>query len=288
MITSTKLTSFLQLIRLPAGCSVISNVLVAYTLATHGKINSIELTFILLASLCLYFGGMVLNDCFDYSEDCLERPVRPLPAQQINLKTAWLIGFCLLIIGCLSAALVNQQVLVISVILALLILLYNSKLLPPWLGAITMGLCRYTNWLMALAVMPLTMSITLIPIPILFYVIALTRLSQVETNTVSLSRIYEVSGILLISFVSVLFLAQLTVVSTLFLIILGGYYLTLILPLIKAHTPMQIQYTVSQLVFGLIPFDAAISLVFGYWKLAFIVLLLIPLSRLIGRKLYIS
>ena len=288
MITSTRLTSFFQLIRLPAGCSVISNVLVAYILATHGKINFIELSFLLIASLCLYFGGMVLNDCFDYSEDCLERPERPLPSQQINLKTAWLIGYCLLLMGCLSAALVNQQVLVISIILVFLILMYDSNVLPPWLSAITMGLCRYTNWLMALAVMPLTMSIILIPIPILFYVIALTRLSQVETSTISLSRIYEVSIILLIGVVSLLFLAQLTVVSALFLIILGGCYFSLMLPLTKSHTPKQIQYIVSQLVFGLIPFDAAISLAFGYWKLAFMVLLLIPLSRLIGRKLYIS
>lgn len=284
----SKVVSFLQLIRLPAGCSIISSVFVAHTLSTQGNINPSALTFSLIASLCLYFGGMILNDCFDYSEDSRERPERPLPSQQINLKTAWLLGYTLLLLGCLSAALVNQQMLLISVILALLILLYDSNLLSAWPRAITMGLCRYTNWLMALAVLPLSIKLFLIPIPILFYVVALTRLSQVETSDVSLVRLKELSFILLISFISLFLLAKLTLVSTLFLIILGGYYLSLILPLIKPHTPKQIQTIVGQFVFGLIPLDAAISLIYGYWKVTLVVLLLIPLSRLIGRKLYVS
>lgn len=283
-----KVISFLQLIRLPAGCSIISSVIVANTLATHGNINPVVLIFSLTASLCLYFGGMVLNDCFDYSEDFRDRPERPLPSQQINLKIAWLLGYSLLLLGCLSAAMVNQQMLIISVFLALLILLYDSNRLSAWPRAINMGLCRYTNWLMALAVLPLSMTILLIPIPILFYVIALTRLSQVETSTASLTRVYELSIILLISFVCLILLVKLTIVSSLFLIVLGGYYLSLILPLIKSHTPKQIQHIVGQLVFGLIPLDAAISLVYGYWETTIIVLLLIPLSRIIGRKLYVS
>lgn len=283
-----KFVSFLQLIRLPAGCSVLSNVFVAHIVATQGNIHPSVLIFTLSASLCLYFGGMVLNDCFDFSEDLRERPERPLPSQQINLKIAWLLGYALILMGCLCAALVNQQVLVISVILALLILLYNSNCLSAWPSAIIMGLCRYTNWLMALAVLPLSMTIILIPLPILFYVIALTRLSQVETSTASLTRIYELSIILVISFICVIGLAKLTVFSALFLIILGGYYISLILPLIKSHSAKQIQHTVGQLVFGLIPLDAAISLVYGYWGVTMIVLLLIPLSRLIGRKLYVS
>ncbi len=283
-----KFVSFLQLIRLPAGCSVLSNIFVAHIIATQGDIHPSVLIFTLSASLCLYFGGMVLNDCFDFSEDLRERPERPLPSQQINLKLAWLLGYALILTGCLCAALVNQQVLVISVILALLILLYDSNCLSAWPSAIIMGLCRYTNWLMALAVLPLSMTIILIPLPILFYVIALTRLSQVETSTASLARIYELSIILVISFICVIGLAKLTVFSILFLIILGGYYISLILPLIKSHTAKQIQHTVGQLVFGLIPLDAAISLVYGYWGVTMIVLLLIPLSRLIGRKLYVS
>ncbi len=282
------IVSFLQLIRLPAGCSVLSNIIVAHILATEGNINTSVLLFTISASFCLYFGGMVLNDCFDFSEDLQDRPERPLPSGQIDLKTAWISGYTLLFLGCLSAAWVNQQVLVISIILALLVLLYDSNNLSGWPSAITMGLCRYTNWLMALAVLPLSIPIILIPLPILFYVIALTRLSQVETSNASLTRLYEIVIFLLISFVSLLLLVELTIFSALFLLLLGGYYLFLILPLLKSHTPQQIQHIVGQLVFGLIPLDAAICLIYGYWEVTLVVLLLIPLSKVMGRKLYVS
>ena len=288
MNIAAKTISFLQLIRLPAGCSAISNILVAHSLATSGNIILSNLLFTLIASLCLYFGGMVLNDCFDYSEDSRDRPERPLPSKQIALKTAGLSGCALLILGCLSASFVNMQTGVIAAILALLIVLYNSKRLSPWPSAITMGFCRYSNWLMALAVMPLSTSLILLPIPILLYVIALTRLSQLETTAIPLSRLFEISAILSVALLSILLLAKVTVFSIVVLLILGGYYFTLLLPLIKPHTPKQIQHIVGQLVFGLIPFDAAICLIFGYWEMAIMVLLLIPLSRLIGRKLYVS
>ncbi len=284
----SKFSSFLQLIRLPAGCSIISNVLVAHTIATQGHINGRALICTLIASLCLYFGGMVLNDCFDYAEDFRDRPKRPLPAQQISLKTAWFMGCILLVAGCLSAALVNQQMLVISIILAGLIVLYDSNCLPVWLGATVMGLCRYTNWVMVLAVLPLSLSSFLIPIPILLYVIALTRLSQVETTTASSARLYELSLILVIAFISLWGAIEFSVMFTVFLFILGGYYFLLIAPLFQSHTPNQIQAIVGQFVLGLIPLDALISLGFGFWKISIMVLLLIPIARLIGRRLYVS
>lgn len=280
--------AWLQLIRLPAGFSVISNVLVAHTIATKGDIEWPGLVLTVIASLCVYYGGMVLNDCFDYSEDCRDRPERPLPAQKINLNTAWSAGFTLILLGILSAAMVNQQMLMVSVVLALLVVIYDSNRLSAWPSALVMGLCRYTNWLMALAILPLTTTSMLLPLPILCYVIGLTRLSQVE-NTEALSpRVYELLLILLISIVLLQILGNVTILSVLVLIVLTGYFLFMILPLLKPHTAGQVQHTVGRLVLGLIPFDAAFGLVFGYWGVSLILLLLIPLPKLVGRTLYVS
>ncbi len=285
---STSLASWLQLIRLPAGFSVISNVLVAHALATHGEILWDGLVLTLIASLCLYFGGMVLNDCFDYSEDCRDRPQRPLPSRQINLNTAWIVGWMLVLLGCLTAALVNQRMLMISVVLAVLIVVYDSNRLPAWPRAIIMGLCRYVNWLLALTVLPLSAISILLPLPVFFYVVGLTRLSQVETTEAPRARVYELLAIVMFAIVILITVAKLSVLSAIVLIALGGYYLTIILPLLSPHTPGQVQKTVGKLVFGLMPLDAAIGFVFGYWGVSCIVLLLIPLPRLIGSKLYVS
>ncbi len=285
---SASLNSWLQLIRFPAGFSVISNVLVAHTLATRGAIQWSDLVFTLITTLCLYYGGMVLNDYFDYSEDCRERPQRPLPSQQVKLSTAWVVGCVLMLLGCLSAALVNQRMLMVSVVLVLLIVIYDSNRLPAWPRAITMGLCRYVNWLLAMAILPLSASSILLPLPVFCYVVGLTRLSQVETTEAPRVRVYELLAILTFSVVILLIVAKLSVSSVVVLFALGGYYLSLILPLLNPHTPDQVQQTVGRLVFGLIPLDAAIGFVSGYWGVSCIVLLLMPLSRLVGSKLYVS
>ncbi|MCH9697071.1 MAG: UbiA family prenyltransferase [Gammaproteobacteria bacterium] len=283
-----QIISWLQLIRLPAGFSVVSNILVAHTLATQGEIHWQTLALTLFASLCLYYGGMVLNDCFDYSEDCRLRPQRPLPAQHIELRTAWVSGYLLLALGCLSSALIHQRAFIIACVLALLIVIYDSNRLPVWLRAINMGLCRYVNWIMGLAIMPLSVSSMILPIPVLCYVVALTRLSQVETTQAPRTRVNEVITLLVLSLLILLSMVNMTVLTVIVLLVLAGYYLRLMLTLIKPHTPEQVQYTVGKLVLGLIPLDAAIGFVFGYWGLSCIVLLLIPLPTLIARKLYIS
>jgi 4-hydroxybenzoate polyprenyltransferase len=282
------LVNWLQLIRLPAGFSVISNVLAAHTVATKGDIEWAELVLTFTASLCVYYGGMVLNDCFDYLEDCSDRPERPLPAQKINLNTAWIVGFTLIMLGCLSAELVNQRVLMISVALALLVIVYDSNRLSAWPRALVMGLCRYVNWLMALAIMPLTVTSLLLPLPAMCYVVGLTRLSQTETTEAPRARVYELLFTLLISIVILQILGNLTILSVLVLIILAGYFLSVILPLLKTHTAGQVQHTVGRLVLGLIPFDAAFGFVFGYWGVSLILLLLIPLPKLVERTLYVS
>lgn len=284
----TKAVSWLKLIRLPAGFSVISNILVAHTLATRGIIQWQGLALTIFASLCLYYGGMVLNDCFDYSEDCRLRPQRPLPAQHIKLRTAWVVGFLLLVLGCLSSALVHQRVFIIASILAILIVIYDSNCLPVWLRAINMGLCRYVNWIMGLAIMPLSLSAMILPIPVLCYVVALTRLSQVETIEAPRTRVNEVIILLALSLIMLLAMAKMTVLSVIVLLALAGYYLRLMLTLIQPHTPEHVQHIVGKLVLGLIPLDAAIAFVSGYWGLSCVVLLLIPLPAMIARKLYIS
>lgn len=56
---------------------------------------------LVLASVCLYAGGMVLNDFADRAVDAVVRPERPLPRRQILPRTALLLGLSLLAGGVL-------------------------------------------------------------------------------------------------------------------------------------------------------------------------------------------
>src|SRR5690606_12344221 len=48
----------------------------------------IGLLLLILGSVCLYAGGVVLNDVFDFKIDKVERPERPIPSGVVTLKTA--------------------------------------------------------------------------------------------------------------------------------------------------------------------------------------------------------
>lgn len=281
--------NWLQLIRAPAGLSVISNSFIAHVIAVEGNIRLTDLMLTIIASLCLYFGGMVLNDCFDFQEDARDRPNRPLPSGAIQLHQAWMAGSILLLLGCLFAALINMQAFSIALILAGLIVIYNSNMLPAWPRAFVMGLCRYSNWLMALAVAPLTPQSYLLALPVLIYVVGLTRLSQVETT--GLTRFHRVELILMLVFAMTLLtlIANWTLSSLLAMILLGTYFAMLVKPLLAQDCKAEvIQITVGKFIMGLIPLDIAIGLSAGNYWIVLLALLLLPLGKFLGKRIYIS
>ena len=57
--------TFLKLVRAPAGFTAVSNILAAAIIATTGQL-SVDVLMLCIASVCFYFAGMALNDCFDY------------------------------------------------------------------------------------------------------------------------------------------------------------------------------------------------------------------------------
>src|SRR5690606_3522182 len=86
----------------------------------------VNLLLLILASVCLYAGGVVLNDVFDLKIDTEERPDRPIPSGVVSLKTASRLGGGLLILGIFLSFFSNLYAGLISIALAGAILLYDS------------------------------------------------------------------------------------------------------------------------------------------------------------------
>jgi 4-hydroxybenzoate polyprenyltransferase len=139
---------------------------------------------LLLATACLYAGGVALNDFFDRHVDRLERPERPIPAGQVPARVAAVMGASLLVAGVISAAVVNRHALLIAAVIAGLVLLYDA-----WgkrhaiTAAPNMGLCRAFNLLLGVAAVPPALSerwpIALIPFA---YIVAVTAVSRGEVH----------------------------------------------------------------------------------------------------------
>ena len=85
---SSPLIAWARLLRIANVPTAWTNILVAFLFA-HGSWSPTgELLLLLLASGCLFCGGMVLNDVFDFKVDSIERPTRPIPAGSVSLAAA--------------------------------------------------------------------------------------------------------------------------------------------------------------------------------------------------------
>lgn len=143
--------SYLQLLRAPLAATAVSNAWVGGALA-GGEAPLGAWALVGLASVALYWAGMVLNDVFDRERDAHLFPKRPLPSGRISVAAAATLGAGLLLGGVGLAAgagaLAGRPLwgLGAGAAVALAILGYDG-LLKRWRhpGALVMGSCRALN-----------------------------------------------------------------------------------------------------------------------------------------------
>lgn len=143
--------AWLRLLRLPNLLTVPGDLLAGFLLASSSTATGwARLLLALPAGLFLYAAGMILNDLFDYAEDLRDRPLRPLPANQIARETAAAAALILLWIAAFLSAFFDA--LPVAIPLILCILLYDVGLKRrPGLGPALMGACRAGNLLLGAA-----------------------------------------------------------------------------------------------------------------------------------------
>jgi 4-hydroxybenzoate polyprenyltransferase len=134
------------------------------------------------ASVCLYAGGVVLNDVADAALDARERPERPIPSGCVARAPAALVGGSLLALGVGCAALAGGGAGVVALVLAACVLTYDFLAKGrPLAGPLVMGACRGLDLAMGLAVVPALLAgrwwLALAP---LAYVAAITAVSRGE------------------------------------------------------------------------------------------------------------
>jgi len=136
------------------------------------------------ASVCLYAGGVVLNDVMDRDLDARERPERPLPSGAASLQSASLLAAGLLLAGVALASLGSLASARIGVALACCVVAYDAALKRHAVaGPLAMGSCRALNLLLGISACPQALGTHgwLAAVPLL-YVAAVTRLSRGEVG----------------------------------------------------------------------------------------------------------
>ncbi len=162
-----QLRAWAQLVRVPNTLTACADVLAGFTLAAGAwwQINGIVPSIVVasIASICLYWAGMVLNDVHDLSEDIVQRRNGPLVRGLIAVGTARTTGWALLLAGvvlaglspCLLPAIGSAAtcwiVVTTAALLAAAIVAYDSSLKATLLGPLLMGTCRGLNLLVGVA-----------------------------------------------------------------------------------------------------------------------------------------
>ena len=140
--------AWLQMLRPPNLFTVPGDPLAGWLLASLASGGALEIepwqvVLAAMASLLLYAGGLLQNDCFDLAEDRLQRPDRPLPAGRASPGAVLVAAFALALCGLTAAEMASPASGLAAAILAVTMTAYNfGAKRVRLLGPMLMGTCR--------------------------------------------------------------------------------------------------------------------------------------------------
>ncbi|MFN0196878.1 MAG: UbiA family prenyltransferase [Planctomycetaceae bacterium] len=285
--------AYWQLLRIPAVFTAMADIFLGFVVTRGGFEPYAQFVGVMLASICLYWAGMVLNDVFDREQDARERPTRPIPSERVSLRSALILSVALIVVGLLCAASVGFATLGVAGLLLVCIFAYDGVLKSTPLGPIAMGSCRLLNVMLGASTAEPLWAMPQLPMAIGLgiYIVGVTWFAR--TEAVESSR-RSLSGAMGIVNLGLVWLAGLMLNSPgearqSALIVLGVVALTINMRLVRALTdpsPLMVQQGVRIMLLSLVTLDA--TLIFfktGNVQYAMLTLaLLIPansLSRII-------
>lgn len=292
-----RLFAYAQLVRLPNVFTALADICLG-ALATGALPNHwLPCALLLLASTCLYGGGMVWNDFFDVEQDRRERPDRPIPSGRVSRRAAARFGTLLLLVGFLAGSVSGWRETGLRLYPALLsgglvgaILLYDQWLKRTWAGPLSMGLCRFLNVLLGFSLAEESAGVY--PALIVgLYVVGVTWFARTEAGRSSRAALKRAAAVMLAALLLALPLpAPLppNTASPLFPYLLVGLGFLVGIPVSRAisrPTPTHVQAAVKRAIFGLVVLDAALASALAGSVGLVILLLLLP-AILLGRRMY--
>lgn len=249
-----------------------------------------------LATIGLYGGGVVFNDVFDATLDSTERPERPIPSGIITKTQAIILGSYLLLVGILAAFSVgrlNGYAGWLAVAIAASALLYDK-----WgkhhatLGPVNMGLCRGLNLLLGISIVPGAAEhwwwIGFIPI---LYIAAVTNISRGEVyggTTRSINITAVCYAIVLVTIGIMAATHHKFWMALPFLLLFAWMIGKPLLNARKDPSGPNIGKAVKAGIVALVVMNAAWVAAFGTIPFALAVLLLLPVSILLGKAFAIT
>jgi 4-hydroxybenzoate polyprenyltransferase len=256
-----------ELVRLPNLFTAAADSLAGFLYIGGRADQAGVLACLMTASVCLYAGGVALNDVCDAPSDAGERPGRPIPSGRITRRAAAILSAGLLAMGVAAAAVVSPLAAVVAGGVVAAIVLYDAVLKRTFLAPAMMGLCRALNLTLGTTAAAWSAGHSpLLPAGLMWlYVASLTFFARKETGGGSRRRLHlGLTGVATAT--ACLFLTVPGALSgglakVLPPFVLMGLLVGTTLPLIEAPRPATIQRAVRNMIFGLVLFDACLVMI---------------------------
>ena len=124
---TTHLAAYGTLVRIP-NCLMIGLAVVVGESIALGTLPSLTAAvFGFLTASLLLAGTMVLNDIHDIDVDRVNSPERPLPAEKIGVREAYLLSAVLSLVGILSSIVLGTLTLLTALLALILMVYYNTR-----------------------------------------------------------------------------------------------------------------------------------------------------------------
>ncbi len=282
-----RLDAWLQLVRLPTLFTAWSNVIAAHLIATLGSPHWRLLTLQLTIATCLYWASMILNDCFDRARDREAHPGRPLPSGRISVRTAWVAGYGLLVLGVAGGLFAGPGPLILTLLLTGVILAYVGGFKHGLAGPPLLALARWLNWLLGLSAGLVLVPELLLALPVLLYTQALALLHRAGATATrrGVRRAVVALAVALAAVLSLYPLGILTDAYAMALTAVGGaLLLRRLLRLMEDPTRARVRASVAFMLLCSIPLDALLLAGDGQRLAAVLLLLLLVPVWLLGYR----
>ena len=286
--------ALLQLVRIPTVFTAMADIFLGFLL-THSSLEPAStFVFLLSASVCIYWTGMILNDYFDRDVDAQDRPGRPIPSGRIPAASALKLGVMLNVAGIGLAACAGQGSLLIAMLLTVCVWLYDGLLKKTPLAPLVMGSCRFFNVLLGASASP-TLAMWGCPqmyvaVGLGIYVCGLTWFARQEAKTSARAQLIAASFVINAGLAVLIGFVMTTpekAQGETALFVLAVIAITIVRRLLRAISqpePTRVQTAIKTMLLSLIMLDATLILfATGTPALAIAVALLMVPAFLLAR-----
>ncbi len=291
---NARLRAYFELVRLPNLFTAAADVIGGFACNGGGASHWPRCAALAVGSMCLYAGGVALNDVCDADRDRLERPSRPIPSGRIPRPWATVVAVGLLLIGFSVIGSQGRVLAAVAGALAVTIVLYDAALKSTSVSPVAMGLCRSLN--LAIGMLGASTSLASHAVAPIFmmglYVASITVFAREEAGQSSLRRLAlgligvcaAVLGLIPVAMMSPQRDPSGVVLVMALLVFVGSPARRAL----RRRTPQAVQQAVKRFVIGVIVFDAVVAWLGAGWPGAILVgSLLIP-AILLGRAFRVT